>query len=40
LVLVSILTLALLGKLTDSLLAFIETRWLNWRDIATTGASA
>jgi sulfonate transport system permease protein len=37
LVLVSILTLALLGKLTDSLLAFIETHWLEWRDLAPTG---
>ncbi|HEX4858849.1 MAG TPA: ABC transporter permease [Usitatibacteraceae bacterium] len=33
LVLVAILTLAVLGKLTDSVLAAIETRWLGWRDI-------
>lgn len=40
LVLVSILTLAVLGKVTDSLLAFIEARWLDWRDIHLTGAIA
>lgn len=40
LVLVAILTLALLGKLTDSLLAFIETRWLDWRDIVHAGNSS
>lgn len=37
LVLVSIITLALLGKITDSLLAAVEARWLGWRDIDPAG---
>jgi sulfonate transport system permease protein len=36
LVLVSILSLAVLGKLTDGALAAVERRWLGWRDVSIT----
>jgi sulfonate transport system permease protein len=34
-VLAAIIVLALLGKLSDGLLAMLERRWLNWRDTFT-----